>query len=119
MPAYPLLEFVLSVGTFDLSGEAYPDTGFEGGIAIPVGVGREIIAAPFETLVRLADGSTVSVPLWDGNLELNGRRFRAEVVALGRGFLIGRDVLDQIAISFEFGKTVHLRFRDETGRGTG
>jgi predicted aspartyl protease len=109
---YPLLEFVLSVGTWDTAGEAYPDTGFEGGLAIPLGVGREILAEPDLIPLRLADRSTVEADSWSGELELEGHRFRVEVVALGSRFLLGREVLDQLEICFEFGRHVRLRFAD-------
>jgi hypothetical protein len=112
MAAYPLVEFVLTVGGWDTEGEALPDTAFEGGLAIPVGVGREIVADPARTELVLADASLVRAPSWDGYLELEEHSFRVEVVALGSAFLIGREVLDQLEICFEYGERVRLRFRD-------
>jgi predicted aspartyl protease len=115
VPVYPLVEFVLSVGTWDTDGEAYPDTGFEGGLALPVTVGREILADPDTILLRMADGTVRQVDAWEGELELNGRRFLVEVVALGSRCLLGREILDQVEICFAFGRQVRLRFADEQG----
>lgn len=113
MPAYPLIEFTLSIGSWDTSDEAYPDTGFDSGIAIPVGVGREVLADPTATLLRLADNTICEVESWTGLLELERHRFRIEVVALGNRYLIGREILDQLEICFEFGQRVRLRFGGE------
>lgn len=113
MPDYPFVEFTVAVGTWETGDEAYPDTAFRGGLAIPLGVGREILAEADITRIRLADGTVLSVPSWSGTLDLSGRRFGVEVVAVGTGYLLGRDVLDRLEICFEFGKTVRLRFGDE------
>jgi predicted aspartyl protease len=111
MPAYPLLELVLEVGTWETDAEAYPDTGFEGGLCIPIGVGREILAAPFMTPLRLADGSQHEVKTWRGRIDLQGHVFDVEVAALGNRYLLGREVLDRLEICFEYGQRVRLQFR--------
>jgi hypothetical protein len=48
-PPYPYLDIGVVVGTWDTTAIVYPDTGFEGGLMIPIGVGREIVASPGET----------------------------------------------------------------------
>lgn len=101
------------VGTWDLDVEAYPDTGFEGGIAIPATVGVEILAEPDSTTLQLADRSLVEVPSWSGQIELHGHTLPVEVVALGSRFLLGREALDRLEICFQFGREVRLRFPDE------
>ena len=45
-PPFPLIEFHLTVGTWDVVELGYVDTGFEGAVIIPDGAGREIAAAP-------------------------------------------------------------------------
>lgn len=110
---YPLIEIALTIGTWDVVDFAWPDTGFEGGVAIPTGAGREVLAEPGVKRIRLADGSMRSVPTWDGTVEIEGRTFDAEVIALGDRYLVGLEVLNQLDICFEFGQRVRLRFRDE------
>jgi predicted aspartyl protease len=113
MPAYPLVEFELSVGTWGFAGEAYPDTGFEGGLAIPRELALEIDASAYGAPWRLADGSLIRVDGWVGVLTLNGRRLSVEVLALGSRCLLGREILDHTEICFRFGREVAMRFPGE------
>ncbi len=112
MARYPQVELILSVGTWQTVIEAYPDTGFEGGLSIPMGAARELLAEPYDVALRLADDDLQWVAGWDGEVELEGRVFNCEVVALGSRYLLGREVLDHLEICFEFGRAVRLRFRD-------
>jgi predicted aspartyl protease len=111
---YPWIEFSLSIGTWDVADLAYPDTGFDGGLLIPTGSGREVLASPDWVPMRLADGETVQVRSWGGIVEIAGRRFPVEVAAMGTRYLLGREVLDQMEVCFEFGRSVRLRFMDES-----
>ena len=110
---YPWVEFSLTIGTWDVDDLAYPDTGFEGGLLIPVGVGREVLASPAWVPMRLANGDTVQVRSWRGIVDIAGHRFPIEVAAMGTRYLLGREVLDQVEVCFEFGRRVRLRFPDE------
>ena len=110
MPPYPYVEFILSVGTWEYAGEAVPDTGSEVGISIPRYLRSEILADADEGVVRTADGRLQRVNQWPGTVELEGHRFNVDVVALGNSFLIGRAVLDQLEICFEYGRRVRLTF---------
>jgi hypothetical protein len=107
---YPLVEFSATVGTWEVVDYAYPDTGFDGGLIIPQGVGWEILAEPEITWLRMPDGERREVSSWDGSVILDGRPFRTEVTAFGPGYLIGRDILDQLEICFEFGEELRVRF---------
>src|SRR5690349_7278707 len=107
---YPWIEFSLTIGTWDVADLAYPDTGFDGGLLVPIGVGREVLASPTWTPLRLADGEAVEVRSWTGELEIEGRTFHIEVAALGARYLLGREVLDQLELCFEFGRRLRLRF---------
>lgn len=113
LPPYPLIEFGLTIGTWDLWDVAYPDTGCETGIAIPVGAGKEVLAPPVSITMQFADRRIERVPSWRGTVELDGHRFRVEVIAVGSTYLIGREVLDELEICFEFGRRVRLRFKGE------
>lgn len=110
---FPWVEFTLSVGTWDTIASAYVDTGFEVGLAIPIGVAREILADFDEMPIRTADGHVLSVPCWSGTVSLNDHTFRTEVIGLGEKYLLGRDITDQIEVCFEFGERLRVRFRGE------
>src|SRR5437763_15706737 len=97
-------------GTWDIVELAYIDTGLEGCLMIPEAMAQEILASRGQTLLRLADGALVRAPSWQGQLNLDDRRFSVEVVALGSQFLLGRDILDQMEVCFLFGKEVRIRF---------
>jgi hypothetical protein len=90
--------------------QSFRDSGFEGGVLIPTGAAREILAAPDMDQVQMADGRIVSTPRWDGSIELLGKRFPCEVVSLGNRFLLGQEVIDQLEVCFLFGKEVRIRF---------
>src|SRR5688500_18038629 len=109
MPDYPRLELMLSIGTWDATLEAHPDTAFEGGLSIPQGMGREVLAEPDTRLQRLADDEIREVDAWAGTVELLGHSFPVEVVSLGSRYLLGREVLDEMEICFEFGENVQIR----------
>lgn len=111
-PVYPLLECMVEIGAWADGCEVYPDTGFDGGLSIPEETASQIESLPYWTRLRFADNDVQSVPAWSGMIELAGRRFRCEVVAVGSRFLLGREVLDQLEICFSFGRTIHLDFRD-------
>jgi hypothetical protein len=112
-PPYPEVELILTVGSWSAAVEAYLDTGFDGGLAIPVGAAREILAEPYRTSLRMADDDIERAPAWYGAVEVSERVFRCEVVALGSRYLLGREVLDQMEVCFEFGQAVRLGFRDD------
>lgn len=108
----PRVELTLRLGTWETWVEAVVDTGFEGGLLIPASLEADIYAEPILRPVALADGIVRSAPHWDGMVILADRPFAAEVAGLGKGFLLGREVLDQVHICFEFGNRWVIRFRD-------
>jgi predicted aspartyl protease len=115
MADYPRVEFVAAIGTWAFEGEAYIDTGFDGGLIIPAALQEDVLAEPAFNPVRLADNSIQVAPHWPARVELEGREFHTEAIGLGVRFLLGREVLDQLEVCFEFGRTARLRFRDEDG----
>lgn len=109
MPDYPQIEIILCVGTWETVVEVCPDTAFEGGISIPRGVGDEIVAEAGRRALMLADGTVTNTRSWSGEVEIENRRVRAEVVSLGTRFLLGREVLDQFEVCFEYGRQVRIK----------
>ena len=110
---YPWIEFIISIGTWTFDGAAYIDTGFEGGLLIPVSISREIVAQGDRGRLQVGDGAVVPAMSWTGVLELNGSTFTCDVSALGSRFLLGREVIDRVEVCFEFGERLRIRFRDE------
>lgn len=108
----PCVELNLELGTWQTWIQAVADTGFEGGLIIPASLKDDIYADPEVKPVRLADGSVRLVPHWDGTVILGGQSFSTQVIGMGRRFLLGREVLDQVHICFEFGNRWVVRFRD-------
>ena len=110
MPPYPLIEFSLAIGVWEIVDAALPDTGYDGAMLIPAGVGREVASPASVTDLWLPDRSRHAVRGWSGRLLLGSARFDVEVVAFGSEYVIGREVLDQLEICFEFGQRVRLKF---------
>ena len=110
---FPYVEIEVSIGTWSFVESAYIDTGFEGGLLIPSYLKDEVLAGYVLTPLEVADGAVVLAPQWDGQLELNGHKFRIEVSALGSRFLLGRDVIDMLSLHLDRGRRMRIDF-DET-----
>jgi predicted aspartyl protease len=110
MPPFPLIEIGVVIGSESLVGEALPDTGYNGAVIIPIDVGHQLGAPSEEVRLTMADGFRVPVEAWVGELLIGNRTFEVSVRALGNEFIIGRQVLDQMEICFEFGRAVRIRF---------
>lgn len=108
---YPYLDIGIVVGTWQTTAHVYPDTGFEGGLMIPAGVGREVLASPSDAQFMLPGRYVVEAPLWTGRVSIGNMEFDADIVAYGDRFLLGRDVLDQLEICFSYGRDVRVRFK--------
>jgi hypothetical protein len=109
MTEYPLLQLGVIIGSQSFVGEALPDTGYDGTVIVPANVGREVERKAALKMLQLADGRVVHARTWAGRLLLETRTFRVTVHALGDQYIIGRKVLDQMEICFEFGERVRLR----------
>jgi predicted aspartyl protease len=110
IPPFPQIEFSLTVGLWSIVEVGYLDTGFEGGVAIPLGVGREIIAEPDRSFLKVANDQVDLYRTWTGTIDIAGHEFYTDIVALGSRYLIGRGVLDKVGICFEYGREVVIRF---------
>ena len=89
---YPYVEILIEIGTWSFIEHAYIDTGFEGGILIPAYLWHEILASYIDSPLQVADGEVVLAPNWNGAVQIANARFRVEIYAMGRRFLLGRDV---------------------------
>jgi len=105
---YPYLEVSLSIRGLDQTVWAYVDTGFEGFLTIPE-TERERIGRPErEATFELADGSTVTLGVYVGAAQILGlgQERRAGIVASGREYLLGRDAIDSLRVTFDRGRTL-------------
>jgi predicted aspartyl protease len=112
MSEYPRIGVVVSVGDWVWDEEALPDTGFSGGIVVPIDVIEDISAPAQAGELRLGNDQVVQAPWWDGEVSIGDLSLRTTVWALGRDFIVGREVLDQLEICFYFGREVRLRFTE-------
>ncbi len=110
---FPRIEAVLTIGTWDVIEAFYADTGFSGAVAVPEGAGREILMDPGVTLVRLGGGQLQEVLSWPVLIAIGDRVFEVEGVAIGAEYLLGRRILDQMEVCFEFGRTLRYRFAED------
>ncbi len=109
---FPFMEVVGSTGTWSLVEWAYVDTGYEGGLLIPVEFRDEVLAAAERVPLRLADGSIVKAPAWRGTVQIDEHTFPAEIAALSPRLLLGRQITDRLNICLEFGQRVTVAFAD-------
>jgi hypothetical protein len=114
MPDYPRIDILVRVGTWVEKGEALVDTGFSGGAIVPLAMIHEIDDDPVSDELRLGNDDLIRAYCYgDGEVTVLGRDFPVSVWALGSDFIIGREVLDQMEICFEFGQRVRIRFSPE------
>jgi predicted aspartyl protease len=105
---YPYLQVSCRVGNTQLRGRAYLDTGFDGGLVVPV---NEMGLAPVRlTPIELGDGSLTWLPESRGEIEIGAARFRANVLFAGEEYLLGREVLDRMRVCFDRGKRLEIEF---------
>ncbi len=106
---YPYLEFRCQVGRRELGGEAYVDTGFDGGLVVPGSVFYAFREPPdSRALLELGDGSVIQAPQYDGIIELGDRQMQASVICLGDECLLGREIIDRIQICFCRGDRIEV-----------
>jgi predicted aspartyl protease len=110
MAAYPYIDFALTISSWSVVGEAFVDTGFDGAFIIPRDAGRYIPSDSHRETLRVADGFAYDAETWEAVLDLDERSFPVMAHAFGREYIIGREVLDQMEVCFEFGRRVRLRF---------
>lgn len=112
MPDCPLIDVAVVIGTQSFLGEALPDTGYDGSVIVPIDVGDEVLDSSNRRRLRMADNHPVTVDSWEGQLLVEDRVFDTSVSAFGDQFIIGREMLDEMEICFEFGTRVRIRFQE-------
>ena len=112
-PEYPRIRVIAAISDWVCPDQdALPDTGFTGGVLVPYRYVDDIPVAPDSGRLRLGNGLTVQALWWDGEISIGDFNAAVTIWALGDDFLIGREVLDQMEICFEFGERVRMQFRE-------
>ncbi len=100
---------LLAIGGQYLSIEAVLDTGFNGGLALPTWVIRQLdLISTSNRYTRLAVGGEVELSTWRGTILWNGRPRFVEIVETDSEPLLGMELLlgNRIAIEVREGGAV-------------
>lgn len=79
---------------------------------MPLRAVDDIPAPPQSGRLRLGNNQPVDALWWNGEISIEDFSAAADIWALGEDFVIGREVLDQMEICFEFGTRVRIRFQE-------
>lgn len=106
---YPFLQVRVEIRGQRVEELALTDTGFEGAAAVPENWADETLGDP-EVFVplQMADGSVSYAPVFVGSVEIVGFSPIADIpiTVLGNEYMLGRDVIDLYAVTFDHGKRV-------------
>ena len=99
----PFMDVRLCISGIDVDGNAILDTGFSGGINVPLRY-RNVIAAGaksrgktiFKVPTNVADGRQPKVLGTKCNARINNKKINTTLTCMGKKFLIGREVIKQI-----------------------
>ena len=104
---YPYLPLRLQVRQFVFEAEAFLDTGFEGGIAVPAAMLEGIGEADEEAQWRPIGGRPIYAPVYNGSFSVgNLGPFPVKVTALGDEILIGQQAIAHLTITLDHGQRV-------------
>lgn len=105
---YPYLRVncVIQRRVFDILG--YVDTGYEGGVIIPEAEGFGLLDSAEQVPIQLADGTLHFEVQYHGVLSFDGLEIPVSVLFLGKEYLIGREVVDQLHLCFHRGEYLEI-----------
>ena len=108
---YPYLQISWYARGSQQQGWAYLDTGFEGYLSVPESMMESLGLPDYLTPYRLAGGQLVWAPTYDGTLSLLGLDvpMSALIIALGTELLLGRQIIDHLIVTFEYGQRIEAR----------
>ena len=93
-----------------VSGEATAlvGTGFDGYLAVPLGVSGQLPRTRRTIQASTASGEVLNVPVYVGPVELldQPRPIQAAIIVLGDEFLLGIESLDHFRVTFDHGRRV-------------
>jgi len=105
---YPSLHIRVVTQSVERQGFALVDTGFDGHLAVPEALIRDLPQPSFVRRVQTASGQVVSVPAYIGAVELTDHpgQIQALIIALGDEFLLGLSTLNHFKVTFDHGQTL-------------
>jgi hypothetical protein len=94
---------------FQLDIEAYVDTGFDGGLIVPLGLIPDRVRSAGDMKCHLADGSEVEAPFYQGWVSVGSfPPMPATIISLPGQALLGLAVTNRYRLSFLYGRQVIL-----------
>ena len=101
--SFPRIVLALPSRGASLQIEFVIDTGFEGDLALPPALVRQVeCVAGFDQFRALADGSKIPCPVHNFELEWNGDLRETQIVTLGGNPLLGVHLLAGCRLEMEF-----------------
>jgi hypothetical protein len=113
MSRFPYIEIGVRIGAEWFTGEALVDTGYDGELIIPLTLVPESSGAVSESNLVMPDGHVHEVDGWSAELLIEDHSFLVDATAFGDELIVGRDVISQMEVCFEFGRSIRIRFEDE------
>lgn len=107
--AFPFFEIRISMRGRETKSLALLDTGFSGDIIIPAGALPEDVGQPDQIrLYRVADGRTVRLDVFLGEVEIPGLKPVTDVAIceLGDKYLIGLGIIERYVVTLMRGERV-------------
>ena len=107
--AFPFLEIRISIQGWETEALALLDTGFSGDLIIPAGVMPEDVGQPDHLrLYRVADGRTVRLDVFIGEVEISGLKPMTDIAisALGDKYIIGLGIIERYLVTLLRGERV-------------
>ncbi len=105
---YPYLQVRCRIHDREFDASGLVDTGFDGGLVIPVSQGRGMPEPPRQVIVRLGDGSLARTAEFVGTVSLGNKDMQVTVMFLGNEYLIGREIVDQLRLCFHHGQYLEV-----------
>lgn len=104
---FPFIPLEVHVRGLAIQVEALLDTGFDGAVALPSSLANELGQPTTSTIGILADGSSVRVPIYAGQVRVGATVLSpVEVMVLGDEALVGRGISDRFPIILDHGRQI-------------
>src|SRR5574341_730842 len=106
--SFPRVEIQIRIGSLKAHVSAMVDTGFGGGILLPLRERDKLGTRDGFTNLRLANDDRITVELFQAMVGLKDREMIVRAVVSGSEFVVGREVLNHFRVCFDHGKSVEI-----------